>query len=191
MSRRPELLLCWNYLLLTQNTFFRFLAFLKLFSSIKLKLLFQTLDISIVYEIYDAEQDSPELEYPPVPPPKPNLSSTHHSSSVGSYSSTTSEGKVYSKKADLRMCIYMACGLRRTLAFNILYAPASDGMALLPVLMSDGSLMIDVFLYPWPEMCTEATNVVNFDDSIFLFMTMIYGEKVCGMHAKWIVCFLW
>lgn len=52
-------------------------------------MLSQVLEVSLVYEIYD-EEDSPEVDYPPVPPSRP----TQQSHSVGSYSSTASDGKV-------------------------------------------------------------------------------------------------
>ncbi|XP_074645038.1 syntaxin-binding protein 5-like [Tubulanus polymorphus] len=63
------------------------------------------LDISILYEVND-ELDSPEYEYP-----KPSIGNVpqHHSSSVGSYSSTTSD----SNKAETMTCVKVKQGPRK------------------------------------------------------------------------------
>lgn len=54
----------------------------------------QSLEFSIVYEIFD-ELDSPEFEYPCLPNPSLGVTA-QHSSSMGSYSSNTSDSaKVY------------------------------------------------------------------------------------------------
>ena len=75
--------------------------------SIKSLFLFQVLEISIVYEIYD-EADSPaEFEYPPT---KPHLGSlSQQSGSVGSYSSATSDGG--SPKVRWCFCYIKECHL--------------------------------------------------------------------------------
>ena len=50
----------------------------------------QSLEFSIVYEIFDELDSPPEFEYPMLP--KPSLGvATQHSSSMGSYSSNTSD----------------------------------------------------------------------------------------------------
>jgi hypothetical protein len=63
---------------------------------------FQSLEFSIVYEIYD-DLDSPEFEYPTIP--KPSLGvATQHSSSMGSYSSNTSDNANKVGKVGKFMC---------------------------------------------------------------------------------------
>ena len=71
--------------------------------------LIQSLDVSIVYEIYD-ELDSPSVEYPPIPP-KPSIGSTSQSGSIGSYSSVTSDGKVCASELRVLNYEYFAEGV--------------------------------------------------------------------------------
>lgn len=90
---------------LKYNSFLRLcankIAFYFIHGELSLLFDWQVLEVNIVYEISDG-LDSPEFEFPVVPPPKQSFSSLSHQSGTGSapgsFVGTTSNGRVRNKR---------------------------------------------------------------------------------------------